>query len=57
MERENAWKKYDESAIAKLEKLAAGYIDFISENKTERECCATAIKMARKAIPTVSVMR
>ena len=49
MERENAWKKYSESDIAKLEKLAAGYIDFISENKTERECCATAIKMARKA--------
>ena len=49
MERENAWKKYSESDVAKLEKLAAGYIDFISENKTERECCTTAIKMARKA--------
>ena len=49
MERENAWKKYTESDVAKLEKLAAGYIDFISENKTERECCTTAIKMARKA--------
>ena len=49
MERENAWKKYSESDVAKLEKLAAGYIKFISENKTERECCTTAIKMARKA--------
>ena len=49
MERENAWKKYSESDVAKLEKLAAGYIDCISENKTERECCTTAIKMARKA--------
>ncbi len=49
MERENAWKKYDEADLAQLEKLAAGYIDFISNNKTERECCATAIKMARKA--------
>ena len=46
MERESAWKKYDKAACAELEELAAGYIDFISENKTERECAATAISMA-----------
>ncbi|MBE6470387.1 MAG: aminopeptidase [Coriobacteriaceae bacterium] len=49
MERENAWKKYGDADIAKLEELAAGYIDFISTNKTERECCAAAIEMARAA--------
>ena len=35
MERESAWKRYDEDQLAELEQLAAGYIDFISENKTE----------------------
>ena len=34
MERESAWKRYDEDQLAELEQLAAGYIDFISENKT-----------------------
>lgn len=49
MERESAWRKYDEAAIAELEKLAAGYIDFISENKTERACAAAAVKLAEEA--------
>ena len=38
MEREVAWKKYDEAASAEVEALAADYINFISDNKTEREC-------------------
>ena len=42
MERESAWKRYDEDQLAELEQLAAGYIDFISENKTEREFSAAA---------------
>lgn len=49
MERESAWKKYDDADIAALESLAAGYIDFISKNKTERECAAAAIRMAEAA--------
>ena len=44
MERESAWKRYDEDQLAELEQLAAGYIDFISENKTEREFSAAAIR-------------
>ena len=40
MEREVAWKKYDEASLDELEALAVDYIDFISENKTERECAA-----------------
>ena len=43
MEREVAWKKYDEASLDELEALAIDYIDFISENKTERECAAAAI--------------
>ena len=49
MEREVAWKKYDDEACAQLEALAADYITYISENKTERECAAAAIKMVEAA--------
>ncbi len=49
MEREIAWKKYDEAQSAALEELAQNYIDFISENKTERECVAACIKLAEEA--------
>lgn len=49
MKPEVAWKKYTESDLAEVERLAAGYIDFISENKTEREFTEAAIKMAEEA--------
>ena len=49
MEHEVAWKKYDEVDLEALEGLASNYIDFISENKTERRCAATAIRMAEEA--------
>ena len=49
MERESAWKRYDEDQLAELEQLASGYIDFISENKTEREFAAAAIRSAEAA--------
>lgn len=48
MEREVAWKKYDEADLEALEHLAAEYIDFISDNKTERECAAAAIALAEE---------
>ncbi|MEG1426025.1 MAG: aminopeptidase, partial [Raoultibacter sp.] len=46
MERKNAWKRYCPDDISELEKLTADYIDFISTNKTERECAAAAIARA-----------
>lgn len=49
MERKVAWKKYDEAASAEVEALAADYINFISDNKTERECAAAAIAAAEDA--------
>ena len=49
MEREVAWKKYDEAASAEVEALAADYINFISDNKTERECASAAIAAAEDA--------
>ena len=48
MERDVAWKKYDEDDLEALEHLAAEYIDFISDNKTERECAAAAIALAEE---------
>ena len=49
MERESAWKKYGEGDLAAVEALASDYIDFISANKTERECAAAAIAAAEDA--------
>lgn len=49
MERETAWKKYDAADKEQLERLAACYISFISENKTERECASSAIELAEAA--------
>lgn len=49
MERDVAWKKYGEADSEKLEELAARYIDFISRSKTERECAAAAVDMAKAA--------
>ncbi|MBQ2517222.1 MAG: aminopeptidase, partial [Clostridia bacterium] len=48
MERENAWKKYDEKAIECLEGISARYRDFLDKGKTERECAAYAVDMAEK---------
>ena len=46
MERSVAWNDYSEQDKVQLNALAADYIDFISENKTERECVDAAIKAA-----------
>ncbi len=45
MERPNAWKKYDEAALAELEDLCGKYRAFISENNTERECMTASIEL------------
>ncbi len=49
MEREAAWKTYDEAAHEAVEALASDYRDFISENKTERECVTAAVAKAEAA--------
>ena len=46
MEQGTAWKRYDADDLEALEGLAAGYIGFISDNKTERECAAAAVALA-----------
>ena len=49
MERPNAWKKYDDEALAELDELCESYRRYISENKTERECVTSSIKLAEAA--------
>ncbi len=49
MEREVAWKKYTEHDVELVEQLASKYREFISKNKTERECTASAIQAAKDA--------
>lgn len=46
MKENNAWNNYDDKALRELESLSKRYMDFISENKTERETAASLIKMA-----------
>ena len=49
MERPNAWKSYSPEQLEELDELCEGYKAFISDNKTERECVATAINLATEA--------
>lgn len=49
MDRPNAWKEYTEEQLDQLHYLCEGYKAFISENKTERECCSAAVAMAEEA--------
>ena len=49
MERPNAWKKYDEQALAAVEEAAKGYMQYLDQGKTERECALEAVRMAKEA--------
>lgn len=49
MKRPNAWSEYAPEQLAELEGLTSDYMAFISANKTERECCAAGVELARKA--------
>ena len=49
MERPNAWKGYSDKELEDLNYLCEGYKAFISDNKTERECCEAAIDLAEGA--------
>ncbi len=47
--KNSVWSSYTEEDKQALEKLSAGYIDFLSECKTERESTAWAVKEAEAA--------
>ena len=44
----NSWTNYGTKELKELEELSTGYIDFISENKTEREAAKALVAMAEK---------
>lgn len=44
----NAWLKYTDAELKKVNKLSEGYKEFISECKTERECAIEVIRQAQK---------
>ena len=44
MKDKNAWNSYSPAELEALDKLSKGYIDFISEGKTERECTDLLVK-------------
>lgn len=43
----NSWTNYNSKELKDLEKLSRDYIDFISENKTEREVTKALVRMAK----------
>ncbi len=49
MEHKVAWEKYSEQQLEELNALSSRYIDFISNNKTERRCFAAAVAQAEAA--------
>lgn len=49
MERPNAWKGYTAEQLAELDAFCADYAAFLSDNKTERECCDAALALAKEA--------
>lgn len=48
MERKSAWSIYQEEELEQLKKVTEQYKSFLSEAKTERECAALAVRMARE---------
>ena len=47
MDKKNAWLSYSEEDTIKLEEISKKYIDFLSNNKIERECTEEIIKRAK----------
>lgn len=49
MENKNAFLSYNKKAMQELERVAAGYRDFLSRGKTERECVKLIVAQAEAA--------
>ncbi len=47
MERRNAWRQYDETEIKSLEAFCEEYKRFLDAGKTERECVAECVRIAK----------
>ena len=49
METKNAWEQYDKKELKEVDRVASGYIDFLSECKTERECVDRIVNTIEEA--------
>ena len=49
MENKNSWESYSAKQLKEIDAFTAGYIDFISNCKTERECVDAIVKEAEDA--------
>lgn len=49
MERKNVWTTYSEKDLEELEKLNSEYKEYLDRGKTERECAAVTVEMAKAA--------
>ena len=49
MERKNAWEKYGKKDLKNVFEFCEEYRQFISDNKTERECTDSFVKLAEQA--------
>ena len=49
MNNRNIWEKVTQKKVKDIDKFSAEYIDFISDNKTERECCDAGVQMLEEA--------
>ena len=49
MYRKNAWKQYSDMDLKQCEAFCKGYMEFLDEGKTERECVTAAEELAKKA--------
>lgn len=48
MKEINSWTNYNKKELGEIDRLSKNYIDFISENKTEREATSALISLAEK---------
>lgn len=48
MKEINSWTNYNKKELGEIDRLSKDYIDFISENKTEREATSALISLAEK---------
>ncbi len=49
MNDRNIWKEATQKKVREIDKFAAGYMDFLNNGKTERECCDLGVAMLEDA--------
>ena len=48
MKEINAWTGYSEKDLEAVEQISSGYMNFLDNGKTERECTDAIVEMAEK---------